>query len=210
MKTLNKALCAAVALALPGLALGDNPAWSYGQLGYFRADSGDDSTDAYRVKGSLGFAENFHVQAEWIDGEYGITDDFNNQDFDGYRFVLGWNPSVGANTDAVVQLQYFDLEADSVSPGGSDIEVDGFGLGAGLRHMLTEKVELNAMAWWNEAEWDDGSSKEDFSDISLEVGGRYLFNDSISAGVTVVVNDPIADHADSMTIDFRWQFADPF
>lgn len=215
MKTVSKALCVLTAAALPGVALADNPAWSYGQLGYFRADSGDDSTDAFRVKGSIGFLEQFHAQAEWIDGEYGDTVDFDGDDdadFDGYRLIIGAHPSLGPNTDGVLELQYFDLEADYDGGygGGDDIEIDGFGVGVGLRHMLTEKVELSGTAWWNEAEWDEGDYDEDFSDVSLELGGRYLINENLSAGVNVITNDPIANHADSITIDVRWQFTDPF
>lgn len=209
MKTLNKALCAAVALALPGVALSDNPAWTYGQVGYYKADSGDDSTDGYRIKGSLGFAENFHFQAEWLDGDLDESFYGSSTDFDGYRIVLGANPSVGANTDAVVQIQYFDLDYDYT---GGKTTVDGWGVGGGIRHMIADRVEVNGMIWWNEAEWEDKGSNytEDFSDVSLEIGGRYLFTDALSVGLTVVTNDPIAEHSDSLTIDLRWQFNDLF
>lgn len=217
MKTTNQLLAALSALVLPGVALADNPAWTYGQVGYVRADSGDDSTDAFRVKGSLAFLEQFHVQAEWFDGEYGDSeasfDGEDNVDFDGYRLVVGAHPSLAPNTDGVLQLQYFDIEADGDGSGyygNTDVEIDGFGVGAGLRHMLTDKVELGAVAWWNEAEWDADGDDEDFSDISIEFAGRYAFTENLSAGVAVVTNDPLTDHGDSMTIDLRWQFNDLF
>jgi hypothetical protein len=201
MKKVTMALWAAAALAATGTAVAENPAWTYGQLGYIRADSGDDATDGFRVKGSLGISENFHFQAEYVDGTIGGSPDI---DFDGYQVQVGANPSVGASTDAVVALRYFDLTYDA---SGGDDDVDGFGLGLGLRHMLADAVEVNAMAWWDEGEEDFGTSDEDFSDISLELGGRYLFTDNFSAGVTVITNDSMTS-GDSATIDLRYQFDD--
>ncbi len=204
MRTISKALLVTAAVAIPGVTLAENPAWTYGQIGYVRADSGDDATDAFSVKGSLGFAENFHGQVKYTDGDIGDTG--GDIEFDGFEIVLGANPSVGANTDAVVALRYFDYSYDDT---GGDDDVDGFGVGVGLRHMIASNVEMNAMAWWDEGEEDFGGSDEDFSDISIELGGRYLFNDNFSAGVTVITNDSLVG-GDSATIDLRYQFDDLF
>lgn len=203
MRTMSKALLATAALAIPGVTLAEGPAWTYGQVGYLRADSVEDATDAFNIKGSLGFADNFHFQAEYIDGDIGYDSDV---DFDGYTLTLGANPSVGDSTDAMFGIRYFDLTYDD---GPDDIDVDGFGVGVGLRHMFAENVELSASAWWNEGEGDLSGLDDDadVSDISLELGGRYFFNDNISAGVTVITNDTKA-LGDSATIDVRYQFAD--
>jgi hypothetical protein len=202
MRKLTMALWAAAAMAATGTAVAENPAWTYGQLGYVRADSGDDSTDGYRIKGSLGFAENFHFNAEYVDGTIGVPG--SDLDFDGYQIGIGAHPSVGANTDVVVELGYYDISYDA--PGGED-DTDGIRLGAGLRHMLADSVEVNALAWWTEGNEDFGTTDEDYSDIALELGGRYLFNDNFSAGVTVVTNDSLVG-GDSATIDLRYQFDD--
>ena len=86
--------------------------------------------------------------------------------------------------------------------------MDGFGVGIGLRHMLTPNVEVSGLAWWNEGSDDDNLGNDnDFSDISLELGGRYLFTDNLSLGVTIVTNDSIVG-GDSAKIDVRWQFGD--
>jgi len=203
MKTFTVGLCAGLALAASGLAsAGDNPAWTFADLGYYRADSGDDATDGFRLQGSLSIAENFHVQAEYLDGTIGVPG--SDVDFDGYRIVAGAHPSVGDATDAVINIQYFDLTYD-VNP---DEDVDGFGVGIGLRHMLAPNVEVSGLAWWNEGSDDDNLGNDnDFSDISLELGGRYLFTDNLSLGVTIVTNDSIVG-GDSAKIDVRWQFDD--
>lgn len=200
MKKLTMALWATAALAGAGTAVAENPAWTYGQLGYLRADSGDDANWAGQIKGSLAFAETFHFQAEYLDGEVGAPG--GDLDFDGYQLTLGAHPSVGENTDAVVAIRYFDATLEA--PGG-DLDEDGFGIGAGLRHMLTSNVEVMGMAWWDEGEEDLlGGGSDDFTDISFEIGGRYLFNDNISAGVTI----DQSDSEDSVLIDVRYQFDD--
>jgi hypothetical protein len=202
MKKVTMALWAAAALAAAGTAVAENPAWTYGQLGYIRADSGDDTTDGFRVEGSLGFAENFHFNADYVDGSIGTTG--SDLDFDGYQVGIGAHPSVGASTDVVVELAYYDVSYDA--PGGED-DTDGIRLGAGVRHMLADNLEVNALAWWTEGNEDFGTSEEDYSDIALELGGRYLFTDALSAGVTVVTNDSLTS-GDSATIDLRYQFGD--
>lgn len=207
MRMMSKALVASAVLAAPAVTLADGPAWTYGQFGYLRADSVSDTTDAFSTRGSLGFADNFHFQGEYLDGDIGYD---SGVDFDGYILTLGANPSVGESTDAIFAIRYFDLTYDT-SP--SDVDYDGYGIGVGLRHMFADNVELNASAWWNEGEGeiDLGGSDgdEDVSDISLELGGRYFFNDNISAGVTVITND-LKALGDSATIDVRYQFADLF
>lgn len=204
MKKLTMALCAAAALGGAATAAAENPAWTYGQLGYFRADSVDDTTDGFNLKGSLGIAENFHVQAEYVDGDIGDNTDI---EFDGYTVVLGAHTGVSNSTDALVEIRYFDLSYDLPNNG---VDYDGFGLGVGLRHMLADNVEVNARAWWNDGEGDISGFTDDtdVEDVSLVLGGRYMFTDNVSAGVTIITNDVMTAGGDSANIDVRYQFGD--
>jgi hypothetical protein len=203
MKKLTMALCAAAALASAGTAVAENPAWTYGQIGYFRADSTDENTDGYSLRGSLGIAENFHVQADYVDGELGNSAD---AEFDGYTVVLGAHTGVSNATDALVEIRWFDLSYDFP---GTGVDYDGIGLGVGLRHMLADNVEVNARAWWNDGEGDlSGVDPDlDVDDVSLVLGGRYMFSDNLSAGVTITTND-VTTLGDSANIDLRYQFDD--
>ncbi|GMW07901.1 MAG: hypothetical protein AMXMBFR8_26970 [Nevskiales bacterium] len=220
MRTISKTLLVAAAVAIPGVTLADNPAWTYGELGYVRADAGDDSTDAFHVELSMGIADMFHIQGQFTDGDVrgGVLapNEDADVDFDGYEIVFGVHPSIGANTDAVASIKFFDytyndLLSDSESGARFDVDADGIGVGLGLRHMLTPNVELNSMAWWNEGEHDFNGwgNDEDFTDIEIEFGGRYLFTDNFSAGVRVVTNDAVL-FGDSATIDVRYQFGQDF
>lgn len=211
-----KALCALTVLALPSVALSDNSnllGWTYGDLGYLRASSGDDETDAYTIKGSIGFLEQYHFQVEWVDGDLGAEDYYYDDDveFDGYRLVLGAHPQLSPTTQGVLEVHWSDYEADS-DDAYYDFDYDGWSLAAGFRHLLTDRLEVNALAIWNEGEWeaDYYDEDEDYTAISVRLGGRYHFTDNLSAGVTVVTDDPVVMHEDSLTFDVRWQFADPF
>ncbi|WKZ11155.1 MAG: hypothetical protein QY320_08490 [Gammaproteobacteria bacterium] len=214
MRTISKTLLVAAAVAIPGVTLADNPAWTYGELGYVRADAGNDSTDAFHVELSMGIADMFHIQGQFTDGDvrgFSATEDV---DFDGYEVVFGVHPSIGANTDAVASFKFFDYSYNDLPSGPTtsyDVDADGMGFGVGLRHMLVPNVELNTMAWWNEGEHDFNGFQqdEDFTDIELEFGGRYLFTDNFSAGVRVVTNDAVL-FGDSATIDVRYQFGQDF
>lgn len=216
MKMLRMALCATVALAASGIAAAaEGPAWTYAQIGYLRADNvGDDDTDGFELKGSLGFADMYHVQLEYVDGTIGQGSGvISDSDFDGFRLRAGINPSVSDQTDVILAVQYFDLTVDDIPCcAGVDEDIDGYGVGVGVRHMLAEKLELNAMAWWNDGEADrSGVSSTDFSDTVLEVGGRYFFMEHLSAGVTLTTNQTFGtdnSDSDSATFDVRWQFAD--
>jgi hypothetical protein len=217
---ISKALLVTAAVTASGVVLADNPAWTFAQVGYIRADSGDDTTDAVTFKGSVGFAENFHFQGQYSDGDVrdlsfgGFAGTNADVDFDGYELNLGFNPSVGANTDAVIAVKYFDFTYDVPANGSNparDVDVDGFGIGGGMRHMIADNVELNTMVWWNEGDQDFGGAGSDdgFSDIEVEIGGRYFFTDAISGGLTAAINDALLG-GDSATFDLRWQFADFF
>jgi hypothetical protein len=142
---MKKLILGLAAFAVSGLAMA-GPSWTYGEVGYVRADSGDDNTDAFQLKGSFGFADKFHVQAKYYDGENGDIGN-NGEDFDGYEIRLGINPAVTDNTDFVFQVGYMDMsqERGSNAIAGSlkDVDSDGYILTVGLRSMLTDQLEIS-------------------------------------------------------------------
>lgn len=198
MKYLSTAVCAAAVLAAGPALAGDNPAWTWGQIDYSQASSGDDTSDAFGLGGSLGIADLFHVQLGYQNGTIG--NDFGpDQDFDGYTVTAGVHPHIGAATDAVFNVSYSKFNLDDTNN-----DVDGWGLGAGLRHMLTDQFEINGMIDWTRSSIDHVSNG-DSTDLSWTVGGRYLITPAISAGVSYT------DAGEGTgTIDLRYQFADLF
>ena len=70
---------------------------------------------------------------------------------------------------------------------------DGFGLGVGLRGAASTNLE-----------WEAGINYVDLSDsnTSLELAGRYYFNENAAAGLGIGIDDD----ATSLTLGVRWEF----
>ena len=213
MKKLGTGILAASALLLAGTASAATsglPQWTYGQVGYFQADStGKDQTDAYTVEGSLQFLDVMHFQASYINGSLGAGPVTN--DFDGYQLTLGYHPAITESSQAVFNVIYYDsnYKVDE----GSDPERDGYGLGIGFRSNVTDHVEASAIAYWTNSNIKNGNfdfcsgSNCDSTNVSLQFGGRWNFTKAISAGATVILGDDvIGSGADSMNVDVRWTF----
>lgn len=211
MNKLGTALLSASALLVAGTAAAELPEWTYGQLGYYQADSiGDEQTDAFALDASLGFLDIWHIQAGYIDGSLG---DFGVQnDFDGWNVTIGAHPAINEKSQLVVNLNYFDTSYDG-SEGGGSIDRDGYGVGVGVRTNVTDKVEASVIANWTDASFDV-SSDLDQTAVSVAFGGRYNWTKDFSTGATVVINDPtlvgesifFGGSSNSMNLDVRWTF----
>lgn len=205
MRYLSTAVCAAAVLAAGSAFAGENPAWTWGQIGYTSSSSGDDTTDAFGLNGSLGIADLFHFQVGYVNGSIGDVFGGPDQDYDGYSIVAGVHPHIAAGTDAVFNLRYQDMDRDDTNE-----DIDGWGLGAGLRHMLTDQFELNGMINWDRYSVDHVSNG-DGTVVSWTVGGRYLATPALSVGVSYTDADKTAFFVgDAATLDVRYQFGDLF
>jgi hypothetical protein len=202
-KGMGIALLSAAALLGSAVAQAELP-WTYAEIGYSKADGNDFfESDAFDLKGSIGFAEMWHASLQYTDGETD-GDFFSGEDFDGYRVVAGAHPQMTPNTQAIVDLAYFDYEYD----GGEGS--DGVSLGFGLRHSLTDKLEIMSEIWYTEGNIDDdGSGDFDYNDTAIEVGGRYNWMPQLSTGLTLGINGGGSvglSSDDVLRIDVRWSF----
>lgn len=201
-------ILALAGMAVSGLAVA-GPSWTYADIGYVRADSGDDETDAFEIEGSFGFADKYHIQASYADGENG--DVGNGEDFDGYEIRAGINPAVTDNTDFVFQVGYFDVSQET--PSDDDVDVDGYILSVGMRSMFTDQVELSAFVDSVTGEVDSDAcgaaavagcpaeDGDDITDIILRVGGQYFFTDNLSLNIEYEDGDD-----SSARFGVRWSF----
>jgi hypothetical protein len=202
------AAIAALPLAMQSTAKADPLSWTEVGVGYNMADSGDENIDAFDIKASIGLGNLFHVQAQYIDGSEGGSSGF---DFDGYEIRAGVHPSVGENTQVVIDVIYFDFTAD---PDFStlDIDEDGYGIGFGIRHKMSDQFEVRAQADWFDGNWEpDGGSSFDFTNTTVSMSGRYYFTPAIFAGVGVTLNGIEALSAadvggDVLRIEGGWSF----
>jgi hypothetical protein len=221
-KTTGIALLSAAALLGPALAnAAETLPWTFAQFGYTRADGGEDlaETDAYNVFASVGFAGKWHAQLEYTDGEIDVEDGDDKFDFDGYRVVVGAHPQITENTQLRADVTYFDYTTDDLGGfGNSDADTDGYGLGFGLRHAFSPKVEATVQAWYVEGDRDfggffsdcDSGSSCDFQETIIELQGRYNWTRNLSTGLTVALggslNGGVGLGGDSATFDARWSF----
>lgn len=217
MKKLGTALLSASALLVAGTAAAELPEWTYGQVGYYQADSfGDDQTDAFTLDASLGFLDVWHVQLGYIDGSLGGNDTFGagENDFDGYSVTVGAHPAINEKSQLVVNAVYFDTSFDGAEGGifGNDIDRDGYGFGVGVRTNVTDKVEASAIGYWTDASFDEdnASDNSDATNIAVVLAGRYNWTKNFSTGATVIIGDPVttlSGTSNSMNLDVRYTFA---
>lgn len=219
MKTpqILKLAAAAAGLTLSGSALADGPGWTYGQLGYLRADSSETGNtggdiDAIVIEGSLGFAERWHGQLTYLDGTAeGLGNNGGDLDGDGVILFVGAHPELSANTDLVIDAQLFDASFDA--PGGGDFDCDGFGVRTGLRSMqFDDRLELNAFATWTDGSCDGigGGPDTDFTDVGGEFGGQYFWTPAFSTGISYTIDGPAGFGADTFEFNIRYNFVDVF
>lgn len=210
MNKLGTALISASALLLAGTASAELPQWTYGQAGYYQADStGDDQTDAFTLDASIGFLDIWHFQANYIDGSLGAGP--INNDFDGYQLTIGAHPAITESTQLVLNGIYFD---ENITIDGPDAQRDGWGAGIGFRSNVTDKVEASAIGYWtyenvknSPYSYCDDSDNCDTTNVSIEFAGRYNWTRNFSTGATLIVGDSrIGGSSDSMNLDVRWTF----
>lgn len=213
-KGMGIALLSAAALLGSAVAQAELP-WTYGEIGYSMADGVDDfETDAGDLKASIGFADMWHASLQYTDGtsEQGFDGDL---DFDGYQLIVGAHPQLTPNTQLVGDVTYFDYDLDGAE--GFSGGTDGFGVGLGLRHAISDKAEVFSEVWYvngdTEGSFFSGDSI-DYNDTTVELGGRYNWMPQLSTGVTVTLNGApggsfaYTSGSDSIRFDVRWSFSD--
>ena len=216
MKRIGIAVLSAASLLAAGTAAAAEPQWNYGQIGWIQVDGPEDNGegDGFKIDGSIGFLENYHFQLSYEDGSLDGTP--NDDDWDGYRTALGFHQAINSagNTQFIANINYFDIDFDEDGGEGVyDGSASGYGLGFGLRSMISEKVELEGMIDWTKGEYDYDNgyfSDEDYTDTTLSVGGRYHWMPNISTGLKIVLNagdqTDSFGYGDAALLDLRYSF----
>jgi hypothetical protein len=204
---MKKVIIALAALAVTGAAVA-GPEWTNADIGYMRASSDGNSndTEAFRLRGSLEFADKWHVRAAFDDGEInGGKGSSGGEDFDSWEIFFGVHPALTDSTDLVVELSLFDGENDS-GPSNQD-EFDGYGLFTGVRTMWSERLELNAgvkVDSGNFGQKGSSSPDQDFTEVSVHAGGIYGWTDNIGVGLDLANGGSI--DGNTATFFLRWNF----
>jgi hypothetical protein len=187
MKT-GTTVLGAVLLALASLAASaaDNVSYSYIDLNYVNTDlERGPSGDGFGVRGSVGFADNFFVFADYT------TLDFDDVDADQYAVGLGGHMEMSEVIDLTGRLGY--VEAD-LSAGGNGFDSDGYMASLGVRGRM-DAFELEGQGIYRD--FSDGGDE-----FALNVAGRYFF----SANFAVGAEYEIGDDAQNFIVGIRFTF----
>ena len=85
--------------------------------------------------------ENYHFQLSYEDGTIDDSSLRIDIDWDGYRAILGFHQAISSsgNTQIIANINYFDIDYDPDGAEGKLGSTDGYGLGFGLRSMVSEQ-----------------------------------------------------------------------
>ena len=198
MNGVSRALLIAAAL-LPALSEAQDSAttrpassqfnYSYVELGYqeteFQVGNADIDGDGLSLSGSFEINDDWHAFASYgnADLDFGI-------DIDTWAVGAGYAFPLRQDVDLYGRVLYLKLDVD---PGALAADDDGLGLQFRIRALVTDELELEGGIQYVEVE---------DSDTSLQVGARYYFTETFSAGVGLT----LAGDADGIGINARYSF----
>ncbi len=169
MKCMKVVLGSLMLALAPLAALADDMSYSYVDLAYVETDFDGigPSADGFGLRGSMGFAENWFVFAEYA------SQSVANIDVDNIAVGFGGHYGLAENIDLVGRLGYTQI--DLSAPGGLDADDDGYLADLGVRGRIGDSVELEGGLRY--MDFSDGGD-----DTAVVVGGRFHFNQTWAVG----------------------------
>jgi hypothetical protein len=141
---------------------------SYGQVEF---DDFDVDGDAFGLGGSYALSDRFHLF-----GSYDMADFDAGVDFNGLQAGIGFNSPVSDTVDLVASVAYVNSEVEA--PGFGSVDDNGYGLGLGLRAMLTPMLEVDGGI-----DYVDYGGDSD-GDTAFGAGFLYHFTESVAVGLS--------------------------
>lgn len=174
MKIVNAMVGTLLLAAAPIASQAEDMSYSFLDLGYAETNlDGGPTGDGFGARGSVGFAENFFVFADYL------TQDFGLVDIDVYSVGLGGHMDLSDSVDLVGRVGY--LKADA-SAGGLSGDDDGYMASAGVRARLAPQFELEGNLIYR----DLGGGADD---TAVAVGARYHFTEMFAIGAEYEMSD---------------------
>lgn len=189
----------ATALLLPAIAAAQQSStrpqspsfnYSYAELAYDESDfdvgGAEIDGDGFTLSGSFEINEDWHAFAS-----YGNSDLDFGIDIDTWTLGAGYAFPLRQDIDIYGRVLYINQDIDV--PGFGDSDEDGLGLQARIRALVTDDLEVEGGI----QHLDVGDS-----DTSLQVGARYHFTPSFSAGIGLT----FGGDTDGLGINARYSF----
>lgn len=143
------------------------PSFNYIQGGYVTDLNSEDDFDGWEIKGSFELNNDFYVTGNYQN--LGADIFSNNVDADLFSAGIGYKMMLSSNTAFFTELEYLHAKID-VQGYSSDSE-NGYQIGAGVRSMLTNALEVKAAAYYQDIS---------DSDQYIKLGAAYQLNNSLS------------------------------
>jgi hypothetical protein len=140
---------------------------SYGQV---EVDDVDVDGDGFGVEGSVALTERFHLFGGYTTADMDFGIDLNQ-----LEAGLGFNSPLSDTVDLIASVAYVSAEVDAA--GFGSVDDSGFGLGIGVRGMLTPAFEANGEIQY--VDFGDGGD-----DTGFGAGFLYSFTDQFAAGAS--------------------------
>ncbi len=178
---MKKTLLVSAMIMGMGAAQAASPIWNSAAVSYQNGEFAGTNVDAdgFMLDGSFGFAENFFARG----GYASYSGDINaglvvaSFDYDNLFADVGYRYALNQSTDVYGLISYRNVSGDlSAADYVGDAlyfsdSNSAFGVGGGIRSMITDQVELGAEAvYYN---FDD-------ADTQFDVHARYFFTDAFS------------------------------
>lgn len=181
------AITASLAL-LPLAAQSQDISYSYVEAAYIETDLDGVSrnADGWALRGSIGITDEVFIFADYGDQSIGPFD------FQSYNVGAGYAWPLAERTHLYGKVSYVKAEADGFGLSADD---DGYGLGVGVRHLVTDQFELGAAA--NYVDLSDSGD-----DTAFSLGARWHFTPQLSLGAEA----SFSDDANGYGVGLRWSF----
>ena len=182
------------------------PNYTYAEIGYVNTDADLVEGDGFDVNISFGATDliflKFGFQTDELDvGPSGSQ--VNGVDADEFLIGGGAHFKVMDKLDLYGTLSYVDIEYSGGIPVRGD---DGYELAAGVRSMVTKKLELHAEAAYRDI---DNLENDDDDERIYTVGGVYKFHKTFSAYARIAGDnryDDSGDAIDTIGLGIRMKF----
>lgn len=188
MKLKIASAVAATLALLPLAAQSEGISYTYVEAAYVETDIDGISSnaDGYALRGSIGITDNVFMFAGYADQS------ISSFDIETYNVGAGYAWPISSRTDLYGKVSYVKAEASGF---GLSVDDDGFGLGIGVRHLVSDQFELEAAV--NYVDLSDSGDE-----TALGIGARWHFTPQFSLGAEA----SFADDANSYGVGLRWSF----
>lgn len=200
---MKKSILALALITASGAAMAQSPNWNKFDVSYLDTDIdigiGEASFDGFGLNGSFSVADNWMLFADYK----AVSEDANgaSADLDMLSAGAGYYQGVSENTDlfATASVERLDVSGSSGGFSASDDET-GFGIGVGVRSMITSTFELSAKV--------DYVNIDSADVVRAKADAFYYFTDNISVGVGYEMYRPsdVDLDIDTLNASFRYSF----